>query len=25
LAAEQWPLPELEALWRSRSAAKQPA
>jgi len=25
LAAEQWPLPELEALWRSRSSAKQPA
>lgn len=25
LAAEQWPLPELDALWRSRSAAGQPA
>lgn len=25
LASEQWPLPELEALWRSRSAAPAPA
>lgn len=25
LCAEQWPLPELDALWRARSAAGQPA
>jgi hypothetical protein len=25
LAAEQWPLPELDALWRARSAAGQTA